>query len=437
MRKSITLTAMALIMAKTGAVSAERIQYSKADAADMANEGANLLSWTFSGKTVRNPEALTADTPVSEDERSANAGGESDGSGTNGGGESDGDSESGSENTGGDNGEGGSGEGENTGGESGTENTGGDNGEGGNEGGSETGGESGSENTQPQYQPWVDSTTGEVTTASCRQYCTNAKQTYQNTINTASCELDGFSQLCTYPDGTQILISGGGNFTGDGSDSKLDGSGGCTCAYYCFTADMPVMLADGSSKRADEISYDDELLVWNFDEGHFDKSKPIWIKILETATEYDTISFSDGSVLSTVAQHRIFNLEAGKFTYAATDETPLGTHTLNMRGELVQVVSKKHINEDVVFCNIVTKRHLNCFVGGVLTSCRFNNIYPIKDLKFVKDNRPLVPYSEYAMFDKKWYDGLRLAEQCRDIRDSNHNDKTITDYVIRIMKKMA
>ena len=214
---------------------------------------------------------------------------------------------------------------------------------------------------------------------------------------------------------------------------------GCVCYYVCFTADTPIMLADGTCKRADEITYDDELLVWDFDNGCFAKSKPLWLKQAQIAQEYNYLRFSDGSVLKTISQHRIFNREAGKFTYPMTDETPIGTHTLNAKGEWVTLVEKRVVQEEVVYYNIITDYHMNCFAGNVLTSCRFNNLYPIQDLKFVKDNRELVPYSEYAELPRKWYDGLRLAEQPREVNRGNDDchANSIVEHVQNVYIKLA
>lgn len=233
-----------------------------------------------------------------------------------------------------------------------------------------------------------------------------------------------------------------GDKTSDGPFDRAffygtESNGLCVCDYMCFTADTPIALANGTYKRADEVTYDDELLVWNFDEGHMDTAYPLWLKIAEVAPEYNYLRFSDGSVLKTISQHRIFNREAGKFTYPMTDETPIGTTTLNAKGEWVTLVEKKVIQEEVVFYNIITDYHINCFAGNVLTSCRYNNLYPIQDMKFVKDDRELVPYSEYAVLGKRWYDGLRLAEQPRDGAHTGDilAEDTIIEYVQRCIAK--
>ncbi|MBQ7413611.1 MAG: hypothetical protein IJV07_05015, partial [Alphaproteobacteria bacterium] len=209
-------------------------------------------------------------------------------------------------------------------------------------------------------------------------------------------------------------------------------------ACVCFTGDTLIQLANGTMKRADAVTYDDELLVWNFDEGHFDTAKPLWIKIPEMTTSYNYLKFSDGSILKTINHHRIFNREAGKFTYPMTDDTPIGTTTLNARGEWVTLVEQRVVEEEVTYYNIITEHHINCFAGNILTSCRLNNIYPIRDLKFVKDNRVLTPYTAFAELPKKWYDGLRLAEQPEEINRGKNDSirgKNLIEYVQRLIER--
>ena len=187
------------------------------------------------------------------------------------------------------------------------------------------------------------------------------------------------------------------------------------CHYPCIARGTLISLSDGSHKAIEDISYDDDLLVWDFDNGRMSSAKPAWIKQAEVADSYNLLTFSDGTQLKTINQHRIFNKDLGKFTYPMTDETPLGTTTLLADGREVQLVDKKVVYEPVEFYNLITANHFNCFASNVLTSNRFNNLYPIVDYKFVKDNRELTPYSEYENFvSRDWYEKLRLAEQTCD-----------------------
>ena len=187
----------------------------------------------------------------------------------------------------------------------------------------------------------------------------------------------------------------------------------------CLLGDTQILVYDKKKKRfkkkkIKDIDYEDEILVWDFDNGCFAISKPLWIMKKKYADKYNELTFSDGTKLRTVLQHRIFNKEKGRFTYPMTDDTPIGTTTYNVNGEYVKLVSKKIIEKRVDYYNIITNYHINLFADGILTSCRLSNIYKIEEMKYVKDNRKLHKRSNYKMEDK-WFYGLRIAEQPEDV----------------------
>ena len=119
----------------------------------------------------------------------------------------------------------------------------------------------------------------------------------------------------------------------------------------CFIKGTLITLVNGVTKPIEYITYDDDILVWDFDKGEFASAKPLWIQKRKKASQYNKLTFSDGSVLCTINQHRIFNVEAGKFTYPMTDETPIGTTTLNAQGEFVTLTNKEiQEGEKINFC---------------------------------------------------------------------------------------
>ena len=185
----------------------------------------------------------------------------------------------------------------------------------------------------------------------------------------------------------------------------------------CLAKGTLITLADDTTKTVENIDYSDNIKVWDFDKGEFASAKPIWIKIAEKTIGYNLLTFSDGSQLKTINQHRIFNKELGKFTYPMTDDTPIGTTTFTVSGEYPTLESKYIIEEEVDYYNIMTDYHLNFFANGILVSCRYNNIYPIVDMKFVKDERTLRPVEEFKEISKVYVDGFRLSEQKFSLQD--------------------
>ena len=185
----------------------------------------------------------------------------------------------------------------------------------------------------------------------------------------------------------------------------------------CLVAGTSVTLADGSTKRIEDISYSDQIKVWDFDTASFASARALWIKRAETAMAYNELMFSDGSTLRTVDQHRIFNKQAGAFTYPMTDDTPIGTITYTVDGAEVVLVGKRVVTEIVDYYNVITDGHMNLFANGILTSCRFSNAYPIHSMRWIKAGRTLRDRAEFAGIADRWIDGLRLCEQTYSVED--------------------
>jgi len=198
----------------------------------------------------------------------------------------------------------------------------------------------------------------------------------------------------------------------------------------CLLKGTMISLADGTYKLIEDINNDDLLLTWDFDLGRYAQARPLWIKRVETGTRYNQLTFSDGTVLRTFDQHRIFNKQAGAFTYPMSDDTPIGTVTVNEHGQEITLVKREIVWDTIEHYNIITDHHINLFADSILTSCRFNNIYPITDMKFVKDtvlNRNL---SEFAKIESRFVSGLRLQEQSFELA-------MIEGYVNRLLATEA
>ena len=186
-----------------------------------------------------------------------------------------------------------------------------------------------------------------------------------------------------------------------------------TTVHICLAKGTMILLADGSSLPIEKIHYNHELRVWNFDDGCMDVAKPLWIKKVETTNLYHELTFSDKTVLKTVGNHRLFNNEDAKFT--PTSDFLIGSSTFNCNKENLTLVSKKMVVEDIEFYNIITNRHINIFADTILTSCRYNNIYPIKNMKFIKPVNVLQKsISSYPNISESYFEGMRLSEQTID-----------------------
>lgn len=188
----------------------------------------------------------------------------------------------------------------------------------------------------------------------------------------------------------------------------------------CIAKGTLVKLSDGTDKKVEDITYEDILAVWNFDTGAFDSAKPLWIKTPQTTSCYNILEFSNGSSLATISDHRIYNSSMGKFSYLfLSDEMPIGSTTFSISdysaGEFksseIQLTNKYKVNEPMEYYNIITDNHINIFTNNILTSNRYNNLYAINNMKYVKDNREHYKLSDFpASIPIKYITGLRLLE---------------------------
>lgn len=181
----------------------------------------------------------------------------------------------------------------------------------------------------------------------------------------------------------------------------------------CFVKGTLITLADFTQKPVEDITYEDSLLVWNFDNATFDSAKPLWIMKEQQSKSYTRLTFDDNTELNLVGSagrvHRVYDYDNGQFQYG--NYIPLNNRTFKDNKATPKLISIDEIEEPVSYYNIITTYHMNLFANGVLTSCGYNNMYPIEDMAFVKDGRELVTKETYGNIKDKWYDGLRLGEQ--------------------------
>ena len=191
-------------------------------------------------------------------------------------------------------------------------------------------------------------------------------------------------------------------YEGDGTRFYVVSDGMTIQAFYdsgCFLKGTRIMLSDGSEKNAEDITFDDELIVWDFDNGCLSKAKPIWIQKKQEYGYYFLNKYKSGRTFKTTGQmgsgfgHRVFNIDKKKFIY---DVESVGSRVYAIDGIDLHV-SCERIDEPCEYYNIITNRHLNLFANGLLTSCSLNNIYEfdVETMKFMKDGRDLRSISDY------------------------------------------
>jgi hypothetical protein len=198
---------------------------------------------------------------------------------------------------------------------------------------------------------------------------------------------------------------------GTASDSIFRIIGDASMSVACFVRGTRIATGLRSAKAVEDITYEDMLLVWDFDNACLTYAKPCWIKKSEATTYYYNCVFSDGTELKVVGSdgksHRLFNCDKQEFI-SATD--CVGQMVMGLNGP-VKMLSCDRVEELVEFYNVVTSKHMNLYANGMLASCRLNNLYPIQNMQYVKDDRAVVRKGAYDLIAQKYYDDLRLGER--------------------------
>ena len=137
------------------------------------------------------------------------------------------------------------------------------------------------------------------------------------------------------------------------------------------------------------------------------------------------LKFSDGSYLkvpSNPGDHRIYNLDKEMFTSCKSDiDTPVGMKTINSKNEIITLISKEEVMEEITICNVVTYKDINMYANGILTSRGSNNLYKISNMRFIKDNRETLSREDLPNVSNEIFYGLRLGERDISVYGSKEN----------------
>lgn len=186
----------------------------------------------------------------------------------------------------------------------------------------------------------------------------------------------------------------------------------------CLLKGTWIMLADEREKKIEDLTYDDDLLVWDFDNGKFSHAKPAWIKKAEVCGYYFRNRYEDGCELLTTGRsetgwgHRHFDFDRSEFRYCPTT---VGDRVFCIHGYNEHVACEK-VYGDCVYYNVITESHFNMFANGILTSCSLNNFRKIDRFRFCdtptwkcidRDEFVKAVGSERARY---YFDSLRIGE---------------------------
>lgn len=181
----------------------------------------------------------------------------------------------------------------------------------------------------------------------------------------------------------------------------------------CVAAGTLITLADGRKVPVEELSGDEELLVWDLFAGKC-SSAPISFVDHETASMYEVINltFSDGTVLKVIDEHALWDFDLNKYVFMRGDAAKYVGHWFNkqafdadggMSYVRVRLINVTVTNEHTSAWSPVTYGHLCFYVNGLLSmpgsTTGLINIFDVNpDIMAVDENKHHADIAHYGTF---------------------------------------
>lgn len=174
---------------------------------------------------------------------------------------------------------------------------------------------------------------------------------------------------------TRSGCTASGSCVDDDGDDKCDVCGN----DGCVTPDTLITLADGSTKRVDELNGTEMLLVWNHITGEFTSAPVAYVidhdKVVNNV-EVITLTFSDGNFVKIVSEHVFFDADLGKYVAitSANADTFVGHSFAAMadgKMHMTKLVSVDRHMEETEIYEVITNKTLTCFTNNVLSASAF------------------------------------------------------------------
>lgn len=141
----------------------------------------------------------------------------------------------------------------------------------------------------------------------------------------------------------------------------------------CVTGDTLVTLADGTQKEIQYVTYEDQLLVWNFYTGEYD-AVPASIVMNHGYDNYTvvTLNFSDGTTVKTINGHGFFDVAENKYVIidASNVADYVGHEFVKVNGDGYETVILESFNISEQYTeswSILTAVQYNCILENMWT----------------------------------------------------------------------
>ncbi len=181
----------------------------------------------------------------------------------------------------------------------------------------------------------------------------------------------------------------------------------------CVSEGTLITLADGSQVEVEELTGNEQILVWNMITGQFD-SAPILFIDSDAYSEYEIIKliFSDGTSVKVIDEHGFFNTTLNEYVFLRSDASQyigdwFNKQSIDDNGDMiwttVQLTDVDVYNEYTTAWSPVTYGYLCYYVNGMLSmpgaTTGFINIFDVDATTMTIDQVTMqADIEEYGLF---------------------------------------
>lgn len=159
-----------------------------------------------------------------------------------------------------------------------------------------------------------------------------------------------------------------GQSTNVGAPITITGS-----AESCIAAGTLITLADGTQKKVEDLTLEDQLLVFNHETGRYEVAGIIFIE--NDGWDYYNVinlAFSNGTVTRIIYEHALFDITLNKYVYIteANYTEFIGHEFAVQNGNAIDTVTMTDafVTREYTGCySLVTTYHLNYFIDGLFS----------------------------------------------------------------------
>ena len=142
----------------------------------------------------------------------------------------------------------------------------------------------------------------------------------------------------------------------------------------CITAGSLITLANGTQVAVENLTGNEQLLVWDMYTGTF-SSAPILFIDSDTQATYDviTLTFSDGTTVNVIDEHAFFDITLNKYVFLRSDASQYIGHYFTKHNQMltgmvtVQLTNVSITQQITTAYSPVTYGHLCYYVNGMLS----------------------------------------------------------------------